>query len=136
MPGTIEAREMLVLAIVPGSLTIAAWSRARTWSGLASDRFFTLLPGFRPIVPSAWDEVFDRHEMPPSGVAVVAFQDGYRVGGGWGRGSDTITSPQKQRLVLGTEWELDNQSVPVRPLPNSQRVLSPDGTTIGTSVGR
>lgn len=37
MPATFEALAVLVFAVVPGYLAIAAWSRAKTWAGLRTD---------------------------------------------------------------------------------------------------
>jgi hypothetical protein len=196
MPATFEALAVLLFAVVPGYLAIAAWSRAKTWAGLntdidtivksvavslaiqvafspitilwlyrywragtleahpgdvaawlfmvvlivplvggtlaglLSDGFFTFLPGLAPVAPSAWDAFFDQREMPASGFIVVEFEDGKRVGGGWGIGSYAITSPQRQGLVLAVEWELDEDGHPVRPTPDSAGLLIPDASRI------
>jgi hypothetical protein len=86
-------------------------------------KFFRLIVP-KPVPSTLWDWAVVEGAMEGKFV-VIEFQDGHRIGGAHGPPGISLTSPEQHGLFLAVEWELDQNGIPTKLVPNSAGVLVP-----------
>jgi hypothetical protein len=84
--------------------------------------FRLLVP--RPIPLTLWDWAVTGRALEGKFV-VIEFVDGHKIGGAHGPPGISLTSPEQHGLFLAVEWELNQNGIPIKQLPNSGGVLVP-----------